>query len=758
MDFFIIAVGILMLLASVDLIVGVSNDAVNFLNSAIGSKVATYRTIIIIAMMGIIIGSVFSSGIMEVARKGVFSPQFFTFDIIMIIFLAVMLTDILLLDVFNSLGMPTSTTVSIVFELLGASLMAGVLFTITENEAISEIWKYINFESVKNIVSGIFLSVLIAFTAGVAIQYLCRLLFSFQYEKKLNKYGAIYSGIGITSIVYFLLIKGLKGTTIINDEMKAYIHDHTWLILGILFVISFIVLIILQRVWKVNPLKMVVLLGTFALAMAFAGNDLVNFIGVPITGLLSYQDFIANANGLSADKYYMGFLAGNSVKVPNYLLLTAGVIMALTIWLSAKAKKVTETEINLGRQSEGAEKFKPNVISRRIVNSTLVLSKVFGIIIPTSVVERYNTSLEEKKLKEAVQVHETPAFDLVRAATNLIVAAIIISWATSEHLPLSTTYVSFMVAMGSSLADKAWGRESAVYRVAGVLSVIGGWFMTAGIAFSVAAIFTAIMYEGGRTGTYVLIGLVFAFIIVSQITFNKKEKHKKNEANRLVVLHKNDLNTVEKYKKLVGSTISEIASCYNNTLEGLIDGDLVKLEKANQTLINLEEHSKEVTIQSIRYLKNLKTDDKKTAQVIVLSSDFIQDLTQSTKFLSDECLYFTKNLHEVNNKKFLENLKELDKKMYEYFNLILVSLEQTEFENFDHIKEERNKVRSYINENLDFQIHIINKDKPTTKEGILQTNVFLQSRDIQAVLTRISKMFLKLYEKRINTITGPDNE
>lgn len=750
MDFFILAVGLLMLLASVDLIVGVSNDAVNFLNSAIGSKVATYRTIIIIAIIGIIIGSVFSSGIMEVARKGVFSPQFFTFEIIMIVFLAVMLTDILLLDVFNSLGMPTSTTVSIVFELLGASLMTGILFTMTKNESVNDIWKYINFESVQNIISGIFLSVLIAFTAGVVIQYLCRLLFTFQYEKNLNKYGALYSGVGITSIVYFLLIKGLKGTTIVSPTMKNFIHENTLLILGGLFVISFLVLFTLQKIAKINPLKIVVLAGTFALAMAFAGNDLVNFIGVPITGLLSYQDFIANSNGASPNEYYMDFLAGNEVTVPNYLLLISGIIMALTIWLSAKAKKVTETEINLGRQSEGAEKFKPNLVSRRIVNSTLVLSKVFGIIIPTSIVKKYNTSLEEKKLKEAVDIQGNPAFDLVRAATNLVVAAIIISWATSKHLPLSTTYVSFMVAMGSSLADKAWGRDSAVYRVAGVLSVIGGWFMTAAIAFSVSAIFALIMYQGGRVGTYILIAVVLTFIIVSQITFSRKEKEKKKEADRLNILHKKDLNIVEKYKNLVGSSISEIAICYNNTLEGLIEGDIVRLEKANNTLTDLEQHSKEVRIQSIRHLKNLKTNDKKTSQVIVLSSDFIQDLTQSTKFLSNECLYFIKNLHEVTDKPFLKDLKELDKKMYDFFNLVLVSLEQTESEDIEHVKTLRNKVRSYINDKLDYQIHTINKNKPSTKEGILQTNVFLQSRDIQAVLTRISKMFLKLYETKVN--------
>ncbi len=747
MDFFILAVGLLMLLASVDLIVGVSNDAVNFLNSAIGSKVATFRTIIIIAMVGIIVGSVSSDGMMEVARKGIFNPEFFTFETIMIVFLAVMLTDILLLDVFNSLGMPTSTTVSIVFELFGAALITGVLMTVTKNGTITEVANYINFDSVKKIISGIFLSVIISFTAGMIVQYLCRLLFTFQYEKNLSKFGALYSGMGITAISYFLLIKGFKHASFIDKASKTFIKENTLMIIGVLFVVSFIILLALQKLAKINPLRVVVLAGTFALAMAFAGNDLVNFIGVPIAGLESYTSWADS--GMAANEYSMEILS-KKIHTPNYLLLIAGLIMALTIWLSAKAKKVTETEISLGRQNEGAERFKPNVISRRIVNSSLLLGKVFQVIVPTSLVQKYNNSFEEKKLEKAVSVRDDAAFDLVRAATNLIVAAIVISYATSQKLPLSTTYVSFMVAMGASLADKAWGRDSAVYRVAGVLSVIGGWLMTAAIAFSVAGVFASIMYLGGRAGTYILIGLVLTFIIISQVSFKKKEQKKQKGASRLKVLEEGDLNAVEKYKSLVSSNISEIAESYNAVLEGLIDGDVVKLEQANEILVDLEQHSKEVRVESIKYLKKLTTDDKRTSEVIVLSSDFIEDLIQSTKSLSDECLFYTKNLHEVTDKKFLKDLAELDRKMYEFFNLVLVSLEQTENEEFSHIKEMRNKVRDYINDRLDSQIQMINKEKPSTKEGILQTNVFLQSRDIQAVLTRISKMFLKLYEKRVN--------
>lgn len=755
MDFFLFVVVVLLFLAVLDLVVGVSNDAVNFLNSAIGSKVASYRTIILIAIAGVVIGSVFSSGIMEIARKGIFYPEHFTFEVLLTVFLAVMLTDIILLDIFNSLGLPTSTTVSIIFELLGASFMAGILLSMDRNDTLSEIWKYINFESTGNIISGIFLSILVAFSSGVIIQYFVRLLFTFQFKEKLKKFGGVFSGVGITAIVYFLLIKGLKGTTLISSETNALIKENTALILGVLFLLSTVILFILQKRFRVNPLVIVVLAGTFALAMAFAGNDLVNFIGVPITGFLAYQNW--KASGAPAGEYYMNYLAGNDVIVPNYMLLIAGVVMGLTIWLSAKAKKVTETEVGLSRQDEGDERFKPNAVSRSIVNSSITFSKIFSVIVPASVIRRYNTSFEKKKLEEATNTQDGAAFDLVRAAVNLVLASIIIAWATSNKLPLSTTYVSFMVAMGSSLADKAWGRESAVYRVAGVMSVIGGWFITALIAFSISAVFALIMYKGGVTGTYIMIAAVLIYVVASHIRFSKKEKKSKDTKDRLKVLDQNDLNTIQKYKSLIGTTISEIATSYNLILDGLIETDLNKLEKAYQILKELEEHSLNVRNKSIKYLKVLQTNDQQTAEVIILSSDFIQDLAQSTKFLSDEAYFFIKNLHQISDTAFLEDLKQLDEKMYHYFNTILVSLEQTESERFEHIRAERNSVRSFINTKLEFQIQNINLNKPSTREGILQTNVFLQSRDIQAVLTRISKMFLKLYEKKIAVVLPEKN-
>ncbi len=525
-------------LAITDLIVGVSNDAVNFLNSAIGSKVASFRTIIIIAAAGVILGSVFSSGIMEIARKGIFHPEYFTLDIVLWIFLAVMLTDIVLLDIFNTLGLPTSTTVSIIFELLGAALVAGILFSIQKEEPVGEMMKYINASSVVSIVTGIFLSILIAFTLGIIVQYLSRLIFTFNYEEKLSRYGAVFAGIGTTVIFYFLLIKGLKGTTLLSASTTQWIHANTALILGMLFAGGTIIILLLQKLAGINPLKIVVLMGTFSLAMAFAGNDLVNFIGIPITGFLAFENW--QSTGVPANEFYQTYLASSDVVVPNFMLLIAGIIMALTLWFSSKARKVTETEVNLGSQNEGEERFQPNAISRRIVKSSMLIGNIFSVIVPKSVREYYDLSFAKSKLKKATVIHDKPAFDMVRASINLVLASAIIALATSMKLPLSTTYVSFMVAMGTSLADKAWGRESAVYRVAGVLSVIGGWFITALIAFAVAGLFAFILIKTKLVGVIVLLLLVSIYMVFSHLLFARKEKKNKSDAAKFNMLPETD--------------------------------------------------------------------------------------------------------------------------------------------------------------------------------------------------------------------------
>ena len=745
MEFIIFVIVLLFLLAIADLIVGVSNDAVNFLNSAVGSRVAPYKYIILTAMLGVILGALFSSGIMEIARKGIFHPQLFTFDKVLIIFLAVMLTDIILLDVFNSLGLPTSTTVSIVFELLGASLITGFIFALEKNQSVNEAFSYINFSSTATIISGIFLSILIAFSAGVVIQYLCRMLFTFQYQRRLKQFGAVFSGIGLTSIVYFLLIKGLKGTTIISKELQDTITDNTAIILVLIFAITTIGLFILQKTVKLNPLKVVVLAGTFSLAMAFAGNDLVNFIGVPISGFIAFENW--RTTGISASEHYQEFLAGNDVIVPNYMLLIAGIIMALTIWLNAKAKKVTETEVNLSRQDEGEERFKPNAVSRKIVTSAMILGNILKVIVPRTLTKKYDQSFRINTLRKFTTVQDPPAFDLVRASSNLVISSVIIAWATSLKLPLSTTYVTFMVAMGSSLADKAWGRDSAVYRVAGVLSVIGGWFVTAIIAFTVAALFALILYKGGIAGTIILAAIVLFYMIFSHVSFNKRQKKIATQNSKFRNLGKDDSDLLEANRALITEVLSEVAQTYQNVLQGLRNKDLSMLEAAHGTLNDLSQYSYKLRSKNIKYIKGLKTDDQKVAELMLYTSDLVQDLVQSTRTLSHEGLYYLKNLHELSDDSFLNDIDDIRTGMGGLFSTVIESIQNPDPSGIEHVRDLRNQIRERINERLSSEIQTINKEKINTRLGMLSTGVYLQSRDIQAVLMRIARLYRK-YDKR----------
>ncbi|MGV3762950.1 anion permease [Parapedobacter sp.] len=741
MEYMLFIVAVLLVLAIADLIVGVSNDAVNFLNSAIGSRVTSYRNIILIAAVGILAGCFFSSGMMEIARKGIFQPQHFTFDKVMWIFLAVMLADIVLLDIFNTLGLPTSTTVSIVFELLGASMVMGFLFAAEKEESIGEVMKYINMDSTFSIVSGIFLSILIAFTAGVIVQFVMRSAFTFQYEKRLKSLGVPFSGIGITVIIYFLLIKGLKGTTLAQAEWVAAIYGNVIAVMLGVLVVSIGLCYWLQRQFGVNPLKIVVLAGTFSLAMAFAGNDLVNFIGVPITGLLAYQNWVGS--GVPADALYQDYLATSDIIVPSYMLAIAGVVMALTLWLSAKAKKVTETEINLGKQGDDGsdDRFKPNTVSRRVVKTAMMLGNVFDAVIPRNVKRRYNLSFERDKLQKATLVGESaPAFDLVRAGTNLILASILIAWATSQKLPLSTTYVTFMVAMGTSLADKAWGRESAVYRVTGVLSVIGGWFITALIAFSVAGLFVFIIYQG-VVATAVLMGIVLVYIIISNITFSKKEQKSKAEKSRLSLLEEPDLDVYIRSKNMLVTMIIEISGHYGTVLNGIRSGDAPAIKRTDKELMDLIKYSYKLKRNSLRAIRKLGAADRRSAEVIVHGADLIQDMLQSAKFLSAESLQYIENLHEPLASGFIDTLEVLAGKMDKFFRLATHELNEEDGPDVPLLRLSRNEIREFINTNFGSELDIIRRKDIGSKRALLQTSIFLQSRDIQAVLFRICKLY-----------------
>ena len=509
----------LFVLAVFDLSVGVSNDAVNFLNSAIGSRAASFRTVIIVAAVGVFLGAVMSNGMMDIARHGIFRPEQLSFFDVMCIFTAVMVTDIILLDTFNSLGMPTSTTVSMVFELLGATF-AVALFKIAGNPELS-LGHLLNTEKAFEVILGIFLSVAIAFFFGTLVQYLSRLWFSFNYKKGLTWKIGIFGGIATTAIIYFLILKGAKGLTFMTPEVKEWISTHTGMLMAACFVASTLIMQGLHLL-KVNVFKIIVLFGTFALAMAFAGNDLVNFIGVPLSGFSSWQDYTANGAG-NPDSFLMTSLTG-SASTPIYFLIGAGVIMVIALATSKKAQKVVETSVNLSRQDTGEEMFGSSKLARRVVGWTLTVAGWIVDHTPQNVRKWVARRLDTN---QAI-IDDGAAFDLVRGSINLVLAGMLIALGTSLKLPLSTTYVTFMVAMGTSLADRAWGRESAVFRITGVISVIGGWFITAGAAFIGAAIIVSIMHVGGATAIVIIAAASVIILLRNNFRRRKEEAASEN--------------------------------------------------------------------------------------------------------------------------------------------------------------------------------------------------------------------------------------
>ena len=513
---FLCVIIFLFLLAVFDLSVGVSNDAVNFMTSAIGSKAASFKRVLIVASVGVFIGAAMSNGMMDIARHGIFRPEHFSFYELICIFMAVMVTDIILIDLFNTLGMPTSTTVSMVFELLGATFVVSLIKMAGDTAGDLGFNDLMNTEKALSVIIGIFLSVAIAFVFGTLVQLLSRTIFTFNYKSRLKWKIGLFGGICATMIVYFLLIKGIKDLTFMTPDLKRWIGDNTLFIIGSCFVF-FTLLMQLLHILHVNVLKVVVLMGTFALAMAFAGNDLVNFIGVPLTGLASYQDYMANGGG-DAHGFMMGSLNGPA-DTSLYFLIGAGVIMVVSLATSKKARNVTKTEIGLGSQAGGDEMFGSSRIARSLVRWALSFLSWIRDVTPVRVREWFNRRFN---IDETI-MDQGAAFDLIRGSVNLVLAGALIAMGTSLKLPLSTTFVTFMVAMGTSLADRAWGRESAVFRITGVISVIGGWFLTAGVAFIGAGIIVALMHLGGLWVMFALGAVTIMLLIRSNRRFRMKK-------------------------------------------------------------------------------------------------------------------------------------------------------------------------------------------------------------------------------------------
>lgn len=733
MDFYLILIVILMATAVVDLIVGVSNDAVNFLNSAIGSRVASFRVILTVASIGILCGSLFSSGMMEIARSGIFNPGYFPFDKIMIVFMAVMLTDIILLDFFNSLGLPTSTTVSLVFELLGAALVTGLLFAFDNGQGFEKWPEIINYSSAITIISGIFLSVFLSFIVGSIIQHVARIIFTFKLKKTLRKYGAIFSGMAITAIIYFLLIKGAKGSSFITDSQVKWITDNT-VVIVLISMVSWSILIQILMWWKsINPLKIVVLLGTFSLAMAFAGNDLVNFIGVSVAGLVSFQAWVAS--GVPASEFTLEILKGKIV-TPTWLLLVGGLVMVATLWTNAKSRKVTETEVSLGRQDDGDEKFKPNMVSRALVGSAMWVGNQFNKIVP----ERWsrNLSIRFEKENAGDVAADQASFDLIRASINLVVASVLIAYGTSQKLPLSTTFVTFMVAMGSSFADQAWGRESAVYRVAGVINVIAGWLVTAIVALLASGLLALIMYYTGTVGP-LLLTVVAAFLLVrSHIIFNRKEKEEKSESQLLEQKQVSTLQAIEESRKNTTHALHTFQHVISKSLNALLTEDAESLRNAHTDLEKLKNQNEKFDSKIIKYVRKMEQGNLLTGRLYIRVFDLMQDLYQSTRLINDVIMSHVVNHHSPPKKKYAELTIELEKQFVAYTKTIARSIEATHSVS---IQEDFTKLQSLLNTSLDDLITDIQKDDLGNRMGMLQTRVMLELRDLTETLADLNAAY-----------------
>ncbi len=641
----------LFMLAAFDLVVGVSNDAVNFLNSAIGSKAASFRTVMIIAAIGVFVGASFSNGMMDIARHGIYQPQHFYFAEIMTILLAVIITDIVLLDVFNSMGMPTSTTVSLVFEMLGATFAIALVKTM--GDPLLQLGDLINTDKALSVVMAIFVSVAIAFFFGTLVQYLARLLFTFNYKPRMKYFIGLFGGISVTAIIYFMLIKGLKGTSFMTPQASQWITDHTPLLLLGLF-LFFALLMQLLHLFKVNVFKVIVLMGTFSLAFAFAGNDLVNFIGIPLAGYSSYLDF-ASAGGVAPDRYLMTSLL-ESASTPWYFLVGAGTIMVITLFKSKKAQKVVKTSINLSRQDEGEENFGSTPIARMLVRSSLQVATAVDRITPPQMKQWINNRFSNEK----AVIEDGAAFDLIRASVNLVLAGLLIAFGTSLKLPLSTTYVTFMVAMGTSLADRAWGRDSAVYRITGVLSVIGGWFITAGAAFTIS-FFVALLIHYGGTPAIVLLGVGVLFMLIHGFSIGKKKNREEDEEMKQI-LTSNDKEEVltllqSKTREDLSRIVQTSQDIYNLSVRSFLEENRRGLRKATGEIKFQKQQMKQLKRNGTLAVCRLDNDTVLGKGLYYFQgNDFASELIYSLGRMTEPCMEHIDNnfnpLNEEQKKEF----------------------------------------------------------------------------------------------------------
>ena len=736
----------LLCLAVFDLFVGVSNDAVNFLQSAIGAKVAKFRTVLIIASCGVVLGAIMSSGMMDIARHGIMSPDHFTFEEVMTLFLAVMVTDVIILDVFNTLGMPTSTTVSLVFELLGGAFILSTLKMWGDPSLNYSV--LLNSDKALEVIIGIFASVAIAFFFGVIVMWISRVVFTFNYKKHSRYSIAIFGGIAFTALSYFILMKGLGKSPYLPAEWRDYISDNIGMLLVVTFVVSAIVMEFLH-LCRVNIFKFTVLMGTFGLAMAFAGNDLVNFIGVPLAGLSSYQDYMANANGAAPDSFMMTSLMESAKTTPVFLLI-AGFVMIIAMATSKKAQNVIKTSVDLSRQDEGDEMFGSSSAARVIVRNCQNADSWLNHFLPQGLKNWINSRFN----KNDVELEESAAFDVVRAAVNLVLASMLITIGTNLKLPLSTTYVTFMVAMGSSLADRAWSRESAVFRVTGVLSVIGGWFITAGVAFFACAVVCLAMHFGGIVVQSAFIALVIFMLIRSNIQYNKKQKEVSRGSTFQLMMRSRDPEIVwELLRRQVSRTQSYVCHFalveFNLIMDGLANENTRDLRHANKELKKEQDMLKKFRRQEMLGLKRSPMEvaiERNTWFHLGANSN--QQFIYSLRRMLDPIKEHVDNNFNPLPEEYVKEFAPIRQKINDLMKMTAEQIETDRYENYREILAEADACKDELSIVRKKHIDRIQHTKGNTlmQISLVYLNVLQESQEFLSVMKhqlRAAKKFME---------------
>ena len=726
---------LLSLLAIGDLIVGVSNDAVNFLNSAIGSKVFSFRKIMIFASVGILFGALSSSGMMEVARKGIFNPGAFFFDEIIFIFMAVMMTDILLLDFFNTIGLPTSTTVSIVFELLGAAVVMAIIKIAKSDQLLSDLSTYINTEKATQIILGILLSVFIAFSIGALVQWISRIIYTFNFEKKPSWLNSLFGGVALAAIFNFILIKGIKGTPYSNMELEllnsqtinSFIEGNLLSVQIISFILWFFFSVLINFI-KWDIYKIIIGVGTFALALAFAGNDLVNFIGVPIAAFQSYKAWLGS--GVSAESFSMIQLT-QKVQTPTIFLFVSGTIMIITLWFSSKAKKVVKTSLDLSNQYGTRERFKPNFLSRILVRIFINLNEIIKNAIPEKTQLVLNNSFKQIKPKGNINASNIPEFDKLRASINLVVASVLISFATSLKLPLSTTYVTFMVAMGTSLADRAWSSDSAVYRVSGVLNVIGGWFLTAFSAFTVGGIIVYLLNIGGVQVIAVIMFIILLIIGKNYVSHRKENKSIREEEIALIVESNSFQGVIDQSGSTIELVLKKSYKVYKLIILGLSTNDLEPLEKAKKNSKKLQNSIEDLKGNLFYFIRNLEESSLPASTFYIELLGYLHDLSEDLTYLAKISYDHLNNNHrkltfsQIKDLLLIEeSVNKIFKEGKEAFNSIQNQKE------FEEVLFEKNNSFGLIESKINTQIERTRSEETSPKNTTLYFNFLIRTKDL----------------------------